>query len=206
MAYKEVFGAIPNKVDIRDYVASVSASVILPEEFELEMCPVKNQGTVNSCVAHSIASVIEYFNKIQEGNYVEMSVGYIYGNRTGMGYNGTGMYVNDALNLATKYGDVPNYKFNYNIEVPEIINRFNAQAFELSPDAIPNRFSSYFRLETAQAIKVNLIQNGPVIFYIPWYVDMVVSGNTIRHNPSVKDTKGYHAMVIYGWDRTGWKI
>lgn len=42
MAYMQSFGAIPSKIDIRDYVASVSIDIDLPEEFELELCAVKN--------------------------------------------------------------------------------------------------------------------------------------------------------------------
>ena len=40
--YMKSFGAVPSKVDIRDYVANVNAAVEFPEEFELEMCAVKN--------------------------------------------------------------------------------------------------------------------------------------------------------------------
>jgi C1A family cysteine protease len=35
---------------------------IFPKEFELKLRGVKGQGSVGSCVAHSLASVIEYYN------------------------------------------------------------------------------------------------------------------------------------------------
>ena len=125
MAYMQSFGALPSKVDIRDYVASVTGDVEYPEEFELKMCSVKNQGSVGSCVAHSISEVVEYFNKVQTGEFVRMSTGYIYGNRVGMDYDGEGMFTSDALNNTVKYGDVPNDLFNVNVEVPAAINLFN---------------------------------------------------------------------------------
>lgn len=206
MAYTQSFGAIPSKIDIRDYVASVSVDIDLPEEFELEMCAVKNQGAVGSCVAYSISEVIEYFNKVQEGKYVKMSTGYIYGNRINTNYTGSGMYPSSALSNTVKYGDVPNSMFSYNVEVPEAIKKFAEQCFELSPDAVPNRLSSYFRLDTKEAIKVSLIKNGPVVFAMPWYSDISIKDGVIQHDPDSTSVRGHHCMVVYGWNETGWKI
>ena len=206
MAYMQTFGAIPSKYDIRDYVANLTTPVDLPEEFELEVCAVKNQGSVGSCVAHAISEVVEYFNKIQEGSYVKMSTGYIYGNRHGLGYTGSGMYVTEALNNTVKFGTVPNSLFNVNVEVPDAITQFNEKSFELAPDAIPNRFSSYYRLSSTEAIKVNLIQNGPVVFTVPWYSDFRVINGILTHDPEATKISGYHCMIIYGWNKNGWKF
>ena len=83
--YIEAYGAIESDPDIRDYriaTATINeARESFPNEFELEMPAVKNQGSVGSCVAHSLATVIEYYNKKQHNEDIEMSVGYIYGNR-----------------------------------------------------------------------------------------------------------------------------
>lgn len=63
--YIVAFGAEPSDPDIRDYkIAKNSLKSEFPERFELEMPKVKNQGSIGSCVAHSIALVAEYFNKI----------------------------------------------------------------------------------------------------------------------------------------------
>ena len=207
MAYMQRFGAVPSKVDIRNYVASVSATdEEFPESFELDMCAVKNQGSVGSCVAHSIAEVVEYFNRLQEGSYVKMSTGYIYGNRTGMNYNGEGMFTADALKNTVKFGDVRNDLFDVNVEVPQAINMFQEKAFELSPYAQPNRFTSYFQLGSINAIKANLIKNGPVVFVIKWYSDLKVVKGMLIHDESNNKVEGHHCMVIYGWDNRGWKI
>lgn len=206
MAYMQSFGALPSKVDIRDYVAQVTAEVDYPEEFELKMCSVKNQGSVGSCVAHSISEVVEYFNQNQEGEYVRMSTGYIYGNRIGMGWDGEGMYTSDAIHNTVKYGTVPNELFDVNVEVPAAITRFSEKSFELAPSAFPNRFSSYFRLTSESAIKASLIKNGPVIFAIKWYSDYKVVNGLLVHDEANKAVSGHHCMVIYGWNKQGWKI
>ena len=207
MAYLQQFGALPSKYDIRDYVACVSAPVEYPEEFALDMCEAKNQGAVSSCVAHAIAAVVEYYNRLQEGEYVKMSTGYIYGNRTNMSHKGQGMYVSDAVKNTVKYGDVENALFSYNVEVPQAIEEFEKKAFELSDRAFPNRFSSYFVLPTVASMKANLMQNGPIIFSIPWYADIKVTAqNIMTHDTSNKTIDGYHCMVIYGWCKDGWLI
>lgn len=207
MAYMQRFGAVPSKVDIRNYVASVTATdEEFPESFELDMCAVKNQGSVGSCVAHAIAEVVEYFNRLQEGSYVKMSTGYIYGNRTGMDYDGEGMFTADALKNTVKFGDVRNDLFDVNVEVPQAINMFQEKAFELSPYAQPNRFTSYFQLNSINAIKANLIKNGPVVFVIKWYTDLKVVKGVLIHDEANTKVDGHHCMVIYGWDNRGWKI
>lgn len=207
--FNETFGALPPKKDIRDYKAAATAAAVnieIPEEFELEMPRVKNQAEVGSCVAHAISTVIEYFNKQQEGTDEVFSTGYIYGNRRISTNQNMGMFVDDAIHTVVKWGDVPNEKFPYNIEVPEAITKFEQSAFELAPEAYPHRFSSYFKLETAEAMKLNLLQNGPIVFSIPWYSDYKVEPQTglLYH---YNDTfSSYHAMVIYGWNKLGWKI
>ena len=62
--FEKAFGAIPSPIDIRDY-RGVACAVKqdFPKEFELEMPEVKNQGSVGSCVAHAISTVVEYFSR-----------------------------------------------------------------------------------------------------------------------------------------------
>lgn len=198
-------GALFSKSDIRDYrLASAAVQEEFPEEFELSMPKIKNQGSVGSCVAHSISTVIEYHNKIQNDDSSEMSVGYIYGNRTGTTWFGSGMYTRDAVATTCKYGDVLKNKFPYNEEVPEIIDKFNAIELELFDEGTPNRFSTYYKLKTANEIKSALIKHGPVVFAINWYEDIKVVNGIMQTN-KVGDAGG-HCMVIYGWNKDGWLI
>lgn len=202
-----------SKVDIREYSASFSPcgasaeTVEFPEEFELKMPAVKNQSTTSACVAFSLSTVVEYFNELQEGSYVKMSTGYIYGNRRKSdGFTGQGMYVSDALNTVVKYGDVPNKLFNSNLEVPEAIEVFEKKALDIAEDAYPNRFTEFFALKTRDDMKLNLMQNGPIVFSIQWYKGYYVEAGTnlLKFRTQTKD--GSHCMVIYGWNKDGWKF
>lgn len=212
MAVKEyALGALPPRKDIREYRATCAVNIDetqFPEEFELPMPKVKNQGQVGSCVAHGVSETIEYFNKLQEETDIVFSTGYIYGNRRNSNWKGEGMYMDDALDNAVKYGDVPNSLFNINVEVPEAINKFEEKAFELSPNAIPNRISSYFALRTDAERKLNLMQNGPIVFSIEWFTGSYIDkkDNDLLKVPNNAPSAGYHCMVIYGWNKYGWKF
>lgn len=199
------FGAIKSPTDVRDYraVCAVAASSF-PEEFELAMPEVKDQSNIGSCVAHSLATVIEYFSRLQGDDDRTMSTGYIYGNRLNSTHKGAGMVVRDAIAQTCVYGTVPNEMFPHNVEVPVAIQAFQNKSVELYPHGYPNRLTSYYRLYTDNDIKASLMQNGPVVFAMEWFSDIAVKDGIIKTN-QVK-SGSYHCMVIYGWNQDGWKI
>jgi C1A family cysteine protease len=198
-------GALFSPIDIRDYrLACVGNESEFPEEFELKMPKVKQQSLVSSCVAHSIATTIEYFNMIQNNDDTTMSTNYIYGNRTGMFYNSKGMYTRKAIANTCKYGDVYERDFPGNTEVPKVIKEFEDKKYSLYDKGIQHRFSSYYSVKGKNEIKTALMQNGPVIFAMSWYDDIKVKNGIIQTN--YKGNVGGHCMVIYGWNKDGWKI
>ena len=206
MSYIESLGAISSPIDVRDYVACVSMDMNYPEEFELNNLPaVKNQGRVGSCVAHSLSSIIEYFNQTQEDSNEKMSTGFIYGNRLNSNYKGAGMVVREALDCIRLYGTCPYSDFKENVEVPEAIEVFSKKAFQCSPKAIPNRITSYFKLTDENSIKASLLNNGPVVMVTKWYNNTKVINGVLRRDENTKST-GLHCMYIYGWNKDGWKI
>ena len=205
--YIEAFGAVASAPDVRDYklaASTIAASRSLPEEFELYMPHVKNQRSVGSCVAHALSTIIEFFNSVNHDIYEEMSVGYIYGNRTNTSHKGEGMILRDAIAAVCGDGNVPYIKFPYNEEVPEIIDKFNSYQKDLNDLAKQSHFASYFKVATEAEIKTALSHNAPIAFSVAWYKDIKVKDGVIT--TSFKQKSGYHCMVIYGWDKRGWKI
>lgn len=199
----EVCGALDSPPDIRDYrFATVNED--FPEEFELPMPAVKNQGSVGSCVAHAIALTMEYYNKKQHGEDIPMSVGYIYGNRVSSTHRGTGMYVRAALQDACGDGDVPYLDFPVNVEVPEIFDMVANQKEHLAPKALPYRISSYVKVSDEAEIKTAIYNGYPVVFSIKWYKDAKVKNGILTSKK--EKTNSSHCMVIYGWDKNGWKF
>ena len=200
-----VTGALFSPVDVRDYrLACAMSDSDFPEEFELKMPKVKYQGGVGSCVAHSIASTVEYFNIAQNNDNTVMSTNYIYGNRTDMNYDGKGMYTRKAVANTCKYGDVTEAEFPGNTEVPDVIEKFENQKYTLYDSGRPHRFSSYYSVKTKNEIKTALMQNGPVVFAMDWYDDITVQNGIIQTQQ--QGDCGGHCMVIYGWNKDGWKI
>ena len=109
MEQKYGYGLVPSPYDIRDYVlsATVTDFANLPEEFDLGVVKIKNQGSKPTCVAHSVAELIEYHNYHQHNEeYKQFSTEFIYGAREPDYYMGDGMYLRDALKIAQKRGDV----------------------------------------------------------------------------------------------------
>ena len=201
------FGAMMPKIDVRDYrmVAGSISNQILEEEFTLNMPKVKNQGRISSCCANALAVVVEYFNKTQNNDKTEMSVGYIYGNRLDSAYKGSGMYLRDAIAAVCTYGDVYKKTFPHNEETPSIIEKFEAEYPSLKEVGKPNKLTSYYKLCRINEIKESLVKNGPVLFAMKWYDDLEVVDGVMRTSQSGQ-ISGYHCMLIYGWNKDGWKI
>lgn len=205
MKETRTFGAVFSPEDVRDYrIACASKSSEFPEEFELSMPAVKDQKDIGSCVAHAISTVVEYYSRYQGDDNSEMSVGYIYGNRRNTSHFEEGMITRLALASTCEYGDVSKVLFPENEEVPCAIDMFEEKVTKLFPKGYPNRFSSYYRCYSESEIKMALMKNGPVIFAIKWR-----SGNYVNEEGLLIEEgsiDGGHCMVIYGWDKRGWKF
>ena len=199
-------GAIFSGVDVRDYkMVCATPNIKLPKEFELQIVRIKNQMNTGSCVAHSLSSIIEYYNARQQNDPTEMSVGYIYGNRTNSKHKDPGMIIRDALDIVTKYGDVPRIVFPYNEETPKAIRLYEKKADELYELGRPNRISNYCRVNTVGAAKLALMSGIPLLMAMEWYEDMEVDDNGVLRSEHIGYAGG-HCMYIYGWDTRGWKV
>jgi len=200
-----MLGAIFSQIDVRDYKGvSMMQAESFPEEFELPIIRVKNQGSVGSCVAHALSSVVEYYNYKQHNSKEEMSVGYIYGNRNLSTHKGSGMVVRDALATLKLYGDVPKDDFSYTYEVPQAISKFNEEVDSLFDKGYPNRISYYYKLKTKNDIKAALISGTPVVMAMKWYSDFRVVDGILT--TGYYNYAGGHCMLIYGWNKDGWKV
>ena len=198
-------GAQPSLVDVRDY-RGVARTNRFPDSFELTMMPVKNQGAVGSCVAHALASVIEYFDRVENGAFTAKSVLYIYGNRRLSDWKESGMRIRDALKTCCEYGDVEYRELPGNYEVPDAIDRFEQVGTVLSLRGCAHGIKRYFRLNDTDAIKECLMTCGPVIFSVPWYDDNYVYDGVLHITGNKAKSDGLHCMVIYGWEPRGWLI
>lgn len=199
-------GAIFSKVDVRDYKMVCSAlDVDLPKEFELNTVRIKNQGNIGRCVATALSSIVEYYNRKQNGDDTEMSPGYIYGNRDNSEHKGPGMIVRDALDVVANYGDVSIYDFHYDFEAPEIIDVYERHGKKLNEFGRPHRITEYCRVNTVGAAKLALMSGVPLLMAMEWYEDMQVDDSGVLRTNYIGYAGG-HCMFIYGWNEHGWKV
>ena len=206
--YDKTFGALPLQADVRDYKLNLkpTAGFQFPESFELSHPPIKNQGSVGSCVAHAVVETAEYFHRLQVGVYEHLSTGFVYGNRRNSLNKKSGMYVREALRNMCKCG-TPYYGFFWeNIEVPQAIELFERRYDDILEYALPNRFSTYFRLFSDDDIKLALMNYGPVVFAMNWHDNDYVDEHGILRVDTKSKKVGGHCMMIYGWNKDGWLI
>lgn len=203
--YTEALGADFSPPDLRDYkIDKSSLSSEFPEEFALKMPPVKNQGFVGSCVAHSICLVAEYYNSIQHNINAPLSVGYIYGNRVPPLDTRKGMVTRYAISNFCIDGTPFETDFPLHCEVPEIIEAVQKEKDALHDAARNARFTSYVKVSSEKEIKTALMDGNPIIIAVDWQKDMRVKDG--KFYSSWKEKSCGHAMVIYGWDKDGWKV
>lgn len=201
-----VCGSLFSIPDLRDYIATSKATEF-PKEFKLTMPRVKNQGMVGSCVAHSLATVTEYFNKQETNTATKMSTAFIYGNRLLTTHKGSGLFTRDAIKTVSKFGNVPYEKFPDNVEVPYAIQRFDKFYAEMGESVGLNwKFKTYFQLKDTNAIKTHLLDKNPVILTMWWYDDIKIVDGVMQTKCVKTSTTGGHCMVIYGWNETGWLV
>jgi C1A family cysteine protease len=197
-------GVKPSKTDLRDY--TVKAGAVNANSFKLNNLPkVKNQSMVNSCVAHSVSSVLEWFNQKETGEYRELSTAFIYGMQ-GVEFNrlDTRMYLRDACKIMQKYGDCLNDTVSFNIEMPHCYNRLKKILNdEVYKEAAICKIKSYVRCTTDNAVKYALMRYSPVIIAVKWYKEYeVLNDGTIHFNTS--SSNGHHAVMVYGFNEKGW--
>lgn len=190
--------------DVRAY-KGVAKTIDLPEEFELWHPSIKDQGGCGSCIAHSLASCVEFYHHAETGKYAKMSTGFIYGNRRNTLYKGEGMYLSKALSNLRHYGTTKARDWDNNKEVPEAITLFE-EAYDTYKDkAYQNRITGYYRLYDINSIKASIYQGNPCPFTIKFRADMRFKDGQFIINEKSEWT-GSHCMYIYGWNKDGWKI
>ena len=195
------YGSKKEIKDKRDYKLKTKLikSNKFPEKYELKLSDVKDQGIVNSCVAHSLSTFLEKFNE------VNMSAGFIYGYRP-LGYNqDEGMYPREALKTLQKVGDVPKENFDHNKEMREIKDLVDSDIVNLKQIASNYKINSYARIYSETDIKKCLLQNTPVPISIPVYNDLDYNRDYIIKKPS-GNLQGYHMIIISGYNQFGYII
>ena len=195
----KINGSLPSPTDLRDFRVSNSVTrVELPKEFRLNNYDIKNQGNVNSCVAHTLSSMLE------RSGY-KFSTGWIYGYRPDGYYQGEGMYPREALNTLLKKGAVKKEDFDYNIEMNDAKTLVDNNIDKLEALADNYHITSYARLYTEKEIKSWMFIHNIGIPIAIATEDIKLDKDNIIQIPANYPNSG-HAMLIVGWNETGFIV
>jgi len=196
----EDYGCLNSPFDPRDYKLAIENKVF-PKEHILKMPHLKNQSMVGSCVAHSMAYINEYFYNKESNKEADFSVGFVYGYRPENYFQDKGMHIREALQTLLNVGNVPDYEFPYNEEIPKIKNMVDEKLPKLLDIAKKYKISKYAKLDGINQIKTCLMNNVPVILSVPIYKKAFKNNfNGMIEKPQEDDTKeGRHAITIFGW-------
>lgn len=200
-------GCLKSPKDVRDYKITCASPKDLPEEYEVDLLPrVKNQKSVSSCVAHTTSSILEYYENIA-GRDNKLSTNFIYGiQKAECGHDGEGMYLRDACKIVCKYGDMLEDDCPGNTEVPdcwEVAEKsLDNEKFKSRAQAF--KIKSYFSCNNNNDIKEAIMNYGPILASIDWYNSYKPDKDGILSTVKSGDA-GYHAIMIYGWNKVGFK-
>ena len=196
---QRVMGCIPSKKDIRDYKLNkkVCHAALLPEEFEVEHSAIKNQGGVGSCVAHSVAEILEEL----VDNQVKYSTAWIYGYRPYTYFQGVGMMPSQAIKTTKSVGCVQYDDCPGNYEVPKAKEYIDSKLSALKKIASQDKVTSYARLNTVQDIKEAIFKTGKPVLVCILCDNLALDENYIAQLPY--GAAGGHAVVCYGWNKFG---
>lgn len=195
----KINGCLPSPSDLRDFrVSSSVTNVELPSEFRLENYDIKDQGNVNSCVAHALSSMLEKSGW-------KFSTGWIYGYRPDGYYQGEGMYPREALNTLLKKGAVKKDDFDYNIEMIKAKDLVDKNIDKLEVLANDYHITSYARLFNEKEIKSWMFVHNIAVPIAVETEDLKVDKDNIIKIPSEYPNAG-HALLIVGWNELGFII
>ena len=186
-----------SNLDLRDYEYKEIERVETPEVFKLDVSTltVKNQGTVNSCVAHALSSLLEYFYK------TVYSVGFIYGYRPEGYYQGCGMSLRDGLKTIYNVGAIENEYFDYNLEMQEIKELVSKDLVKLDMLKDDVVIDSFGKLKNIEEIKSWIYKYKlPVPILVPT-TELELVDNIIQI-PRMYSNAG-HCMLVVGWNELG---
>ena len=194
------FGCNKVNKDFRDYKLKSVRAMDFPSSYRIDKnLKIKDQGWVNSCVAHSLSSFEEcVYNK-------EFSTDFIYGYRPATYFQGEGMNMRDALHTLITRGDCLNDMLPGNTEVPKVYDKVKANSTTYILQAFPYKVKSYARIFTKNQIKEVLLRDIPVPVSIPVRSDLQVIGDMIEYNKEEPIT-GYHAILIIGYTPLGYIV
>lgn len=201
--YSRKFNVLPDPVDQRDRKYTLKNTQIRAEvDLRKWSSPVKDQGTLGSCVSHSLTSCYELMmKKSSTENLVDLSRLFSYYHtrviEKTVSQDAGVFYTRNALKAAANYGICDETLWPYNIE------KFNQQPTpECYLDAFGRRINSYESVDSLQEA-VEVLNDGiPMMFAIYVYESFLTldsENSTISMPTAYEYNLGGHSVAALGY-------
>lgn len=200
------YGAILSPTNERDYKASehIAMGVRPISHFPAVLAPVLHQGTIGSCVAHSLATMKWYQENRERKGSVRLSTDFFYHNRKPTDYQGEGMIVREAVSNLVNDGGALYAELPTNTDYPNATTKAFVDALKKEGRRFGN--VKYLRCRTVEEIQEAIYQYSAVVLAIA--VDASFNAfyfkNAIDSLP-MQNGKiyGNHAVCGIGYDEQG---
>lgn len=199
-------GWIPDEPDVRDYIFVVPENEIkkrsAPQSADLsdKFGPIESQGNINSCVGHSVTSVVEAILGVKDKSRL-----FVYYNarevewRTG---TDSGCSIRSAISALSKRGASDELLWPY--DASKVLVRPSVAAYT-DGLSVPPKILSYERVTTLSSLKAALNAGLPVVFGFKVYSSFRTQTATtgICPYPAPGEAQiGSHAVVAVGYNDT----
>ncbi len=159
----------------------------VPDEYILPYLPtLLDQESIQSCVAHSLAEILQVANKQQTDETIDLSVLEIYGLWRGDSWTGEGMFTETTFNNGRKIGTCDRKLAPENIEVMEAIYKAK-EYLEKYPKEFIYKIGSFYRIKKDEEF-FTYLKKALLQFNLPIFVTTM---------------NGTHAEVAVGWTKDG---
>lgn len=159
----------------------------IPKEYILPYLPaLLDQESIQSCVAHSIAEILQVANKQQTNKTIDLSVLEIYGLWRGDKWTGEGMFTETTFNNGRKIGTCNRELAPENLEVMEAIYKAK-EYLEKYPKEFIYKIGSYYKIKKDEEF-FSYLKKALLQFNLPIFVTTM---------------NGTHAEIAVGWTKEG---
>lgn len=183
--FEHSFGFVRGETDPRDYVFGVSAAAI-PEEYLPEVkAAVHDQGQINNCATHALSASLE--NSLGG----KIGFGWYYGNRRYSDHKGQGTIERDLLKAAQKDGGLVWARYPYEEEMVKAMERFEASAESLLPEARTLTIGDYWALRSFDEVRRALYEGKFVQLGLQLFagIKKVTAESPVLAEPSLSGTQ-----------------
>lgn len=200
------YGWIPDLPDNRDKiygsVRKVPASLPPAVDLRPTCSNVEDQGDLGSCTGNALVGALEFLEKKDNVNYIELSRLFIYYNERIIEHtvsSDSGAQIRDGIKTLAKQGVCSEKCWPYNIS--KFADKPGHSCYK---DASHHKITSYYRIQTLDEMRTCLADGYPFVFgfsvYESFESEEVAQTGIVQMPQPNEDQVGGHAVLAIGYD------